>query len=173
MDRTLFRPAILRLLMILAFSSIAVLALSELAFRLQPFNVDRGAQTIELTIPAGTAEKVAAGEPVPAIPTEMVFVLGDVLVVNNQDDVPHELGPLFVPAGSSASLPMDRADNFALNCSFSASNYLGLEVKAPTTWRTRLTGVLFAAPATAVMLFLYSLIVWPLQPATDDSGDPA
>jgi hypothetical protein len=93
----------------------------------------------------------------------MVFVLGDVLVVNNQDSVPHELGPLFVPAGASASLPMDIADNFALNCSFSSTKYLGLDVKEPTTWITRLVGVAFAAPATTVIVFLYSLIVWPLK----------
>jgi hypothetical protein len=37
-------------------------------------------------------------------------------------------------------------------------------VKPPTTLRTRLLGIAFAAPPTAAMLFVYSLIVFPLKP---------
>lgn len=59
---------------------------------------------------------------------------------------------------------LDEADNFALNCSFSATNYFGLNVKPPTTLKTRLLGIAFAAPPTAAMLFVYSLIVFPLKP---------
>ena len=165
MDTTILRPAITRLLIILAISSVVVFAISEIAFRLQPYNIDRAAQTIELTIPPGTADAIAAGQPVPAIPPELVFVLGDTLQVNNQDSVAHELGPLLVPAGASATLPMDAAENFALTCSFSSTNYLGVEVKAPTTWRTRLVGVAFAAPATTVMAFLYSIVIRPIKPS--------
>jgi hypothetical protein len=169
MDRSLLRPAISRALIILAISFVASFLVAEIAFRLQPFNIDRSPQTIELTIPAGTADLVAAGQPVPAIPDEMVFVLGDVLVVNNQDAVAHELGPLLIPAGTSASMPMDLADTLAVTCSFTSTNYFGLDVKEPTTWQTRLTGVLFAAPPTALMVFLYSLAVRPLKPLTGDS----
>jgi hypothetical protein len=64
---------------------------------------------------------------------------------------------------------MDLADTLAVTCSFTSTNYLGLDVKEPTTWQTRLTGVLFAAPPTALMVFLYSLAVRPLKPLTGDS----
>ncbi len=153
----------LRFLLILALSVIAVIVVSELGVRLQNENTARAPQEIELVIPAGTAAKVAAGEDPPAIPEEMNFVQGDVLVVINHDVEAHTLGPLYVPANGSASLPLRDADHFALACSFSATKYLGLNVRPPTTLRTRLLGIAFAAPPTAVMLFIYSLIVFPVK----------
>src|SRR3990172_6984593 len=62
---------------------------------------ERPPQAIELTIPAGTAERVAAGEASPSIPSGLEFVVGDTLVVHNQDSVSHELGPIWVPAGGA------------------------------------------------------------------------
>jgi hypothetical protein len=94
----------------------------------------------------------------------MNFVQGDVLVVRNEDSQPHTLGPLYVPSNGSASMKLDEADHFALTCTFSATSYMGLNVKPPTTLRTRLLGIAFAAPPTAIMLFVYSLIVFPLKP---------
>ena len=169
MNKELVRPYVRRFAIIFVFSVIAVFFLSEVAFKLQKNNIDRGPQEIELVIPAGTAEKVAAGQPVPGIPEEMVFIVGDKLIVRNQDNVTHELGPVLVPPGASASLPMDNADSFALNCSFQTNNYLGLDVKEATTWKTRLTGVGFAAPATTLMIFLYSIAIKPIEPPEDKS----
>lgn len=160
-------PYLRRLVIIFVVSILGVGVISETAFRLQKHNIDRGAQEIELLIPLGTAEKVAAGQPVPAIPAELVFVVGDVLVVRNQDVVTHELGPMLVPPNSSASMPMNEVDSFALNCSFQPSNYLGLDITEPTTWQTRLLAIAFAAPPTAVMVFLYSLVVRPVLTPND------
>jgi hypothetical protein len=100
----------------------------------------------------------------------MSFVLGDVLVLRNEDTVPHTLGPLYAPAKSSASMALNQADHFALACSFSTTQYLGLNVRPPTTLRTRLLGIAFAAPPTAAILFVYSLIVFPVKPAADVVG---
>ena len=144
---------------------------SEIAFRVMEHNIDRAPQVIELTIPPGTAEKVARGESVPTIPEEMVFVLGDVLVVHNEDSVSHELGPVLVPPGTSGSLPMDEADKYSVHCSFQPTEYLGLEVKEPTTWLTRLIAIAFAAPATAVLVFLYSIAIKPVTPPTEGSAE--
>ncbi len=165
MKREELRPYVRRLAWVFVISLIGSFVVSEVAFRLQPNNIDRAPQVVEILIPAGTAERVAAGEDVPSIPSEMVFVVGDVLLVRNEDSVPHELGPLLVPAGSSASLPMDQAENFAMNCSFQSSNYLGVDVKEPTTIQTRLTGLSFSVPPTTLMLFLYSLVAKPIVPA--------
>lgn len=157
------RPYLNRLGLILVVSILVSAVVNELAFRFQPGNVDRSARVIELVIPAGTAAQVAAGQPVPAIPEEMVFVLGDVLVVRNDDVETHVLGPLLVPPGTSASMSMDRAENIAMDCSFQSSSYLGVEVKAPTTLKTRLLALSFAAPPTTVVLFLYSLATHPIK----------
>lgn len=154
-----------RFLLVLTLSVLAVWLVSEVGLLLQQDeNTARSPQDILLTIPDGTAAKVAEGQPAPGIPDEMTFVLGDVLVVRNEDSVAHTLGPLLVPPGASASLPLNEADNFSMNCSFSPSDFFGLNVKPPTTLRTRLLGIAFAAPPTAAMLFVYSLIVFPVKP---------
>src|SRR5512136_921817 len=82
---------------------------SEIAYRLQGINTSRGPQTIDLVIPAGTADKVAQGQTI--LPTNQTYVTGDVLFVKNQDSVTHTLGPLVIPAGSSASLTLSQSGN--------------------------------------------------------------
>ena len=54
----------------------------------------RAPREIVLTIPVGTADQIARGEQPPSIPENMTFVVGDRLVVNNEDAVDHKLGPL-------------------------------------------------------------------------------
>lgn len=157
---------VVRFLITLALSIAAVWLISEIGIRFQDENAVRAPQTIELVIPEGTAAQVAAGETPPEIPAEMNFVLGDVLLLRNEDSVAHTLGPLYAPAKGSASMPLTEADHFALACSFNTTQYLGLNVRPPTTLRTRLLGIAFAAPPTAAILFVYSLIVFPVKPAT-------
>ena len=52
----------------------------------------RPPQVVELVIPSGTAERVARGETPPTVPDSMTFVLGDTLLVRNEDKADHELG---------------------------------------------------------------------------------
>ena len=66
---------------------------------------------ILLTIPAGTASQIERGEKPPSIPENMTFVVGDILVVSNEDTVDHKLGPLWIPANSSAQLSLDHEEN--------------------------------------------------------------
>jgi hypothetical protein len=174
-SKTAIRLAAIRFVILLAASTALVWIGSEAAFLLQKDKGDRAPKVVELVIPPGTAEKVAVGEPVPSIPEEMSFVLGDVLVVKNEDQTEHQLGPLWVPAKSSASLTLDQVNNFAYQCSFQKTRYLGLTVRPPTTLGTRLQAVFLAAPATAAFLFVYSILVFPLQPKkeTRKTGVPA
>jgi hypothetical protein len=160
-----FRRLIITLLVALAVVWIG----SEVAFYFMKESTDRAPVHIELVIPAGTADKIAAGEAVPSIPDEMVFVLGDTLVVRNEDSVDHELGPLWIPPHSNASLLLDTADRYAYSCSFQPSQYLGLNVKLPTTWETRLTALAYSVPATTVFFFIYSLVLWPIKPKLDET----
>jgi hypothetical protein len=121
----------------------------------------RPPQEIVLTIPAGTSAQIARGEQPPTIPENMTFVVGDLLVVKNHDTVDHKLGPLWIPANSSAQLSLDQEESLAYECSFQPTKYLGLDVREPLTLSTRLYGIFFVAIPMAIMIALYSLIFAP------------
>ncbi len=119
----------------------------------------RAPKSIELVIPMGTSERVARGETPPSIPDTMTFVVGDMLVVKNEDAVDHQLGPLWVPPGSSASLALNEVQSYSYSCSFQPGKYFGLDVHEPLTIATRIYGILYAGIPLGVMLAVYSLIV--------------
>jgi len=110
-----------------------------------------------------TARQIEAGEPVPSIPEEMVFVVGDVLEVKNEDSVSHQLGPIWVPPGSSGRLVMEQAEKLSLNCSFQSNQFLGLDVRPATNLNTRLIALFLTTPTLAVLIFLYSLAAYPIR----------
>jgi hypothetical protein len=154
---------------ILARSALALAAgllisgiISEISFRLLRNTSSRAPTVIELTIPPGTAARVAEGESV--LPKDMSLVAGDTLVVNNQDSVAHMLGPMYIPAGASGRLPLDVPDNLVYACSFQPEQYQGLDVGEPLTFYTRLRGVLLAGAPLGMLFGLYSLVIWPLKP---------
>jgi hypothetical protein len=159
------RPYLIRLGIVLAISVLVVFAFNEISYRIQKDEHDRAPETVSLVIPEGTAASIENGEDVPTIPSEMVFVLGDILEVENQDSVSHQLGPVWVSPDSTASLVMERANKFAYSCSFQTSRYLNLDVRLPTTVGTRFTGVALAAPTMTTLVFLYSLLVFPVDKA--------
>jgi hypothetical protein len=138
------------LLLGVAISEIPFLFLQETA---------RPPQEVVLTIPLGTADQVARGEQPPSIPTDMVFVVGDVLVIRNEDTVDHKLGSLWIPASSSAQLALGQEENLAYECSFQPGNYFGLDVREALTLGTRIYGILFAGLPLGVLLALYSFIL--------------
>lgn len=119
----------------------------------------RPAQEILITIPPGTSELVARGEQPPSIPENMVFVVGDELVIENKDAVDHKLGSLWIPASSSARLTLDRAENLAFECSFQPGNYFGLDVRQSLTLLTRIDGTLRAGLPLGILIALYSLVI--------------
>ena len=121
----------------------------------------RPPREIALTIPAGTSVQVARGEQPPSIPENMTFVVGDTLVVRNEDSVDHKLGPLWIPANSSAHLSLDQEENLAYECSFQPGNYFGLDVRQPLTPRTRLYGIFYVALPMIILIALYSFVLGP------------
>ncbi len=123
---------------------------------------------IELVIPAGTAELIRAGESPPDIPRDMRFVVGDTLRVVNQDRENHQLGPLWIPANSSASLKLESAENLSYECTFQAGSYLGVTVQEPVTWKTRLSGIFFAGFPLGAMFAVYSGLVGTQKRKEDD-----
>lgn len=141
-----------------------VVVFNEITYWIQKDQSDRPPQDIVIVIPSGTAEKVANGEDEPSLPSEMTFVVGDKLIVKNEDNVDHQLGPLWIPAGRTASLNLEQAANYAYQCSFAVGNYFGLNVKKPTTIMTRVLAMGLAAPTMTMFFFIYSLLAVPIRP---------
>ncbi len=54
--------------------------------------------------------------------------------------VEHQLGPLWIPAGSSASMPLKPHQKYAFQCSFVPTKIFGLDVAEPTDWGYTLVG---------------------------------
>jgi len=139
--------------------------LAEATFAILRNSTDRAPQRIELVIPAGTADQIASGQAVPSIPTGMVFVVGDTLVVKNEDTASHQLGPIWVPAGTSASLSLDTANQYSYECSFEPNRYIGLDVRSRVTLATRIVAILFAGIPTGAILAVYSFVAFPIKKA--------
>ena len=155
------KAILLRMLLCLAIGILLAAGGSELAFRLQGNTSSRGPQTIELVIPAGTTVIVAQGESV--LPASQNFVVGDTLLVHNQDSVTHTLGPLVIPSGSSASMKFDQAGNLDYTCSFQPSQYYGIDIQPALSLATRLEASLVAGIPLGIMLGVYSLVVFPIK----------
>jgi len=147
-----------RLLISLVIGLVLGAAISEIPF-IYLQETARPPQDIVLTIPNGTADQVARGEQPPSIPTDMIFVVGDVLVVKNEDVVDHKLGPLWIPASSSVQLPLGQVENLAFECSFQPGNYFGLDVRDPLTVSTRIFGIIYAGLPMGILIALYSIIL--------------
>jgi hypothetical protein len=150
--RKILVSAVLGLLVGILVSEVPFLFLQETA---------RPPKEITMTIPAGTSDQVARGEQPPSIPENMTFVVGDKFIVRNEDSVDHKLGPLWIPANSSAELSLDREESLAYECSFQPGKYFGLDVREPLTLGTRLYGILFVALPMSIMIALYSFMIVP------------
>jgi hypothetical protein len=134
------------------------LVISELSFIIL-HETARPPRDVILTIPAGTAAEVARGEQPPSIPKDMTFVVGDTLVVVNQDHVDHKLGQLWIPANSSARLALGAEQNMAFECSFQPGNFFGIEVRQALTLGTRIYGILYAGVPIGILILLYSFVI--------------
>jgi hypothetical protein len=127
------------------------------------FSKDAGRNTPEqfdLVIPAGTADRVTAGEKTPSLPENMSFVQGDVIAVTNQDSVSHQLGPLWVLPGKTGKLTLEQASSYSMQCSFEPSKYLNLDVKPLPSLMTRLLGATSVGVPSGVLVWLYALVIY-------------
>ncbi len=137
--------------------------ISEVSFYFLNDGETRPPQVVELDIPVGTAGRVARGETDPALPASMIFVVGDTLLVKNQDSAAHQLGPLFIPPGTSATLRLDTAQDYAFACSFQPSKYIGLSVQSPLTLGTRLLGIFETGAPMGILIALYVVFAVPFK----------
>ncbi len=156
-----WKDALRRVLISLLISSALALAVSELAYLLSPDRLTRGPQRVEIVIPAGTSAKIAAGQAVPSLPAELTFIEGDTLVVINQDETSHQLGPVWVPPGKSGSILLSEASQYSYACTFQPNRYQGIDVRKPVTFATRLQAILLIGLPTTALLAFYSYVVFP------------
>jgi len=155
------KEIITRLFLCLVIGVVVSAIFSEVTFRLQGVSNLRDPKTITLVIPAGTAAKVAQGQSV--IPAGQVFVVGDLLVVKNEDSVTQTLGPLVIPPGSSASMKLEQVGNLSYTCSFQPSKYYGIEVQQALTFGMRMEASLLAGLPLGMLLGVYSLVAKPVK----------
>lgn len=120
----------------------------------------RPTQVVELVIPAGTAMRVAAGEAAPAIPTGLHLATGDTLLVRNEDDVSHQLGPMWIPAGSTGKLVFPRTVTGRYSCSFTPVGTFGIQVEQRLTAFERFVYFLVAGLPFAAVLTMVSVFLW-------------
>jgi hypothetical protein len=146
------------------------LILSEVTF-LFLGQTAREPKTITVVVPAGTAELVARGEQPPSLPQDMTFVTGDTLVIDNQDTVDHQLGPLWIPAGTSGHLILGDPESLAMECSFQANKYIGLDIYEPLTLYTRIYGILFAGLPMGILIAVYAAILPSRKDKKDDLAE--
>lgn len=170
MNSALLHAFLRRLFSLLVVSVLIVLGVSEGFYFLIRNDSERAPKNFEITIPAGTAERIAAGESGPEIPNT-VFVVGDTLTVHNLDSSSHELGPIWLPPGTSGSLTLGEANDFIFNCSFQSTQFLGLTVREATTWTSRLSALWYGTPPVWMFLLVYSFVLFPLKPK--EGGDEA
>lgn len=136
---------------------------SEVSFALLNNGQTRPPKLVELDIPAGTAALVARGEADTTLPASMNFVVGDTLLVNNHDSVAHQLGPLFIPPGTSASMKLATEQGYTLLCSFEPSKYFDLNVLPPLTVTTRIVGILEAGVNVGFLIAVYAVFAVPFK----------
>ncbi len=166
-------PLVRRIAISCVIGIAVALVISEGSYYLLNDGTRRDPQTIELIIPAGTAEQVAAGKSVPSLPTNMTFVEGDVLLVKNQDVTDHQLGPVWVPPDATGSLALGEVNRFRFGCSFQPGRYLGIDVRpAGSSLQSRLLALILIGPPTIALIVVYGILVVPLKPASATGTRP-
>ena len=92
-------------------------------------------------IPKGTWARRMAGEKLEVLPERIHLTMGvkDILVLNNQDDVPQMFGPVLIMPGQSFELPFRVASEYQFACSLHVSGQLSVIVQpAPAAGWERL-----------------------------------
>lgn len=152
-----------RILVSLVIGILFAVLINEVSFLFMGSGSTRPAQKTQIVIPAGTQQLINSGHAQSIFPDDLNFVIGDELVITNQDSVDHTFGNVFIPKGTSATVVFNSANSFAYECSFEPKKVLGFEVREPLTTSTRLFGILVAGVPLGVMLYIYSLAASPIK----------
>lgn len=92
-------------------------------------DVDDDSQFAEdFLIPAGTADRIEAGEEVEIVPQELVMETGESIRIVNDDDVGHVVGVFYVGAGETLTQRFDTPGELSGECSVHPSGSFTLRV---------------------------------------------
>jgi hypothetical protein len=91
-----------------------------------------GPRELTFVIPPGTAARVKAGAPIAVLPSPIHLTLGirDVLVLTNDDDAVHQVGPIILGSRQTYRIPFRRPGRFQYACSLHAAGTLTLLIDA-------------------------------------------
>lgn len=81
-------------------------------------------------IPAGTADRIDAGEPVAVTPPVVHLHSGDTITLVNEDDVVQQTGFLSVRPGETITYRFSEPGRFSSECSFHPDGGLVIDVTA-------------------------------------------
>lgn len=162
LDRGAVGPHVRSLALCLSLGTVVGGALSLASWVLSGDIAARLPQTVEFVIPAGTATRIEAGEGAPAIPPDFTFLVGDTLVLRNEDSAAHAMGPYPVQAGSTLRIPLLQATTRSYLCTFHPQGAVDLVVKSrpdlmPLVWSTLLLGLPLGGGAAGVLWVARSL----------------
>ena len=93
----------------------------------------QGTQTVTYVIPRGSSERLAAGEEVVQFPNELVFTVGDTLIIENQDDAVHVFGPFTILPQTTLTKRFTNARVYQNVCTFHQDGQMTLTVN-PAPW---------------------------------------
>jgi plastocyanin len=80
------------------------------------------------TIPAGTGDRIDAGERVALLPQELTVRVGEVLSIVNEDDRGHAIGPFYVGPGQTLRQRFTAPGEFEGDCTVHPDGTLRLLV---------------------------------------------
>lgn len=87
-------------------------------------------RTITYVIPAGASQLMAEGKDVVNFPSELIFTVGDTLVVDNQDEAVHSFGPFTILPHTTLTKHFERVNVYQNNCTFHQDRQMKLIVQA-------------------------------------------
>lgn len=130
----------------------------------------RAPEQVLVTIPAGTAKRIAAGGAAPGIPSSVRLVAGDTLVLRNEDAVSHTIGGTTVAPGATLRVPLAAADRGTFLCTFHPGGTIGLDVRdRPEPWSIVPAVILLGLPI-GIVIGAVSRVMRTLGRG-DDAGD--
>lgn len=87
------------------------------------------AATYEYIVPAGTSERIDAGEEIELMPQTLYVKVGESIFIENQDERDYDVGPFFVAAGQSLAMRFTRATVLSGTCEFNPSGQFEIIVQ--------------------------------------------
>lgn len=116
----------LRLVLVVTAMVLATIAAIAVPYLLS--RDDDSSTTWSYVIPAGTGERLDAGEQVVIVPSELDVRVGDVISIVNNDDRDHTVGPFYVPAGQQLSHEFTEPGTIADVCTVHPSGRVTITV---------------------------------------------